>query len=252
MRLNLIRSVITGCATAICLSAPGCRPYTPPPGAGGYSTPTPVEDSTHHARPASAVSRRGADSTRGSDQRALPVPNSYLRTNAVNVASRRRQEMVRKLKTITFNEIQFDEIPLGEVMRYLKEETRKRDPEGKGLNFMLFSPAANDGVNMTRGPGPATSRQGVVVQPTLDLENVIIDIDPPLRDLPLLYVLDAITRKADAPIQFAVTDYAVVAWPKTPGESDRFFRTFRGSPGIFQQGLEGVIGIPANGVGLTQ
>ena len=87
---------------------------------------------------------------------------------------------------------------------------------------------------------------------SVDLENVVIDIDPPLRDLPLVYVLDAIAKKADSPIQFAVLDYAVVIMPKSPGQTDRFFRSFRANGDIFQQGLQGVQGVPFNGVGSSQ
>lgn len=253
MKLKHAGRIIAGFAALVCLVTQGCRPYTPPPGSGGRPAEIQRSAQTEPGKVSSSTARSNQSrSNTRPGKRALPVPNPYLRTNTVNVASRRRQEIVHKLKSITFDEIQFDEIPLGEVIRYLKEETAKRDPGKKGLNFMVFSPAAKDGVNVRRNPNPGSTDQGVVVEQTLDIENVVIDIDPPLRDLPLLHVLDAIMKKADAPIQFAVTDYAVVVWQKTPGESDRISRTFRGSPGNFQQGLEGVIGIPANGVGLAQ
>ncbi len=182
---------------------------------------------------------RSRQATRAS---ALSFPNAHLRTNTVNVTSQRRQEILHKLKTIMFDKIEYREIPLGEVVRHLNERTRELDPAEKGVQFMLLSPTATSEVSL-RSTAPAN---GVQFEEA-DLENVIVDIDPPLRDLPLIYVLDAIVKKADTAIQFAVTDYAVVIWPRAPGGEDRFFRTFRASPGFFQRGLEGVQGTPLGG-----
>lgn len=192
---------------------------------------------------------------------ALPVPNPYYRNRTPHTTSRRRQEILRKLKTITFDRIDYPGVPLGEVVRHLNEETKRLDPEKKGVNFMLLSPTATseasvqDLVNAPAGPGdpfaPPAGAAGVRLD-AADLENVTVNIDPPLSDLPLVHVLDAITKKADTLIQFAVTDYAVVIWPRTPRDADRFFRTFRSSPGAFQQGLEGVQGVPMTGVGAAQ
>lgn len=240
----------------------GCRPYTPPPGNPGahksarLSAPSTLPETRDSASVDDAPSRRVGIQT--------PVPNPYFRTNTVNVTSRRRQAILHKLKTITIEEIHFDEIPLPEVMRYLNAETKRLDADKQGVNFLLLSPAATDGVSVQVGGGnenpvpdpfgqtePVPAGEALVTQ-SVDLKSVVIDIDPPLRDMPLVYALDAIAKKADYPIQFAVTDYAVVVWPKSPGQTDRFFRSFRASGDLFQQGLEGVQGIPINGLGSSR
>lgn len=239
----------------------GCRPYTPPPGSSAtkYSADrSPSARSTRSDATASDI---------GPARRAevgLPVPNPYFRTNTINVTSRRRQAILHKLKTITFEEIHLDRIPLPEVIRYLNAETKRLDVDKQGVNFMLLSPAAADGVSIQFGggdangfpdpfadAGPVPADEARVIQ-TVDLENVVIKIDPPLRDMPLVYALDAIAKMADYPIQFAVTDYAVVVWPKTPGQTDRFFRSFRGSGDMFQQGLQNVQGVSFTGGGVSQ
>lgn len=235
----------------------GCRPYTPPPGssASKYS----ADRSPSGAASSDAGPAHGAEV-------GLPVPNPYFRTNTVNVTSRRRQAILHKLKTITFEEIHLDAVPLPEVIRYLNAETKRLDVDKQGVNFMLLSPAASDGVSIQFGgangnanaiPDPFAEAGAVPpgearVTQTVDLENVVIKIDPPLRDMPLVYALDAIAKCADSPIQFAVTDYAVVVWPKTPGQTDRFFRSFRGSGDMFQQGLQNVQGVSFTGGGVSR
>ena len=247
---------------AVCVFTIGCRPYTLPPGNPG--TRRGLANAAVPAQFEPQIITAGMDSSAPRGAAQSPVPNPYFRTNTVNVTTRRRQAILHKLKTITVEEIHLDEIPLSEVIRYLNSETKRLDPDKQGVNFLLLSPAATDGVSIVvDGPnaggvpdafGPAApipAGEARVIH-SVDLENVVIDIDPPLRDLPLVYVLDAIAKKADSPIQFAVLDYAVVIMPKSPGQTDRFFRSFRANGDIFQQGLQGVQGVPFNGVGSSQ
>ncbi len=239
--ITLLRIVVVA---ALALGA-GCRS----PSSGAQTWGFKPRSAEEPMRIAGRASARPASSARDAGQASnLPVPNPYYRNRTANTTSRRRQEIVRKLKTITFEKVEYPGIPLGEVVRHLNDETRRLDPGKEGINFLLLSPTATS----------EAGAQGLVVAPAdpadpfappaaagvrieeAELENVLINIDPPLRDLPLIHVLDAVTRKADAGIQFAVTDYAVVIWPKMPGDADRFFRNLRSSPGAFQQGLEGV------------
>ncbi len=92
-----------------------------------------------------------------------------------------RQRIMAVLTGIRLTEVSYD-LPLSEVVNRLRVESQKRDPAGTGVNFMIVG----------------------------DLNNVVIKIDPPLRDLRYIDLLDAITKVADKPIKFTVEDYAVV------------------------------------------
>lgn len=199
--------------------------------------------------PDAAITPVGRRSTRGNaptsvpvsaDPSALPVPNPYYRNRTANATSRRRQDIVRKLKTMTLDKVAYPGIPLGEVVRHLNEESIRLDPEGRGINFLVLSPAATSEAN-ARDPAGAPVAPGNRIEEA-DLENALVRLDPPLHDLSLIHALDAITKTAETSIQFAVTDYAVVIWPKTSRDPVLFQRSFRSSPGVFQQGLEGVQG----------
>ena len=73
---------------------------------------------------------------------SLPQPNAYANTNIV-YTSAGRQAILKKLQEIRLSELDFGEggLPLSEVMRNLKDESRKRDLAGKGINFTYNSHA---------------------------------------------------------------------------------------------------------------
>ena len=69
----------------------------------------------------------------------LPVPNPYL-TNTDVHTSVGREVLYRKLNNIRLDTIPWqDGLPLSEVIRYLTEQSRLRDPDKKGINF-IFNP----------------------------------------------------------------------------------------------------------------
>jgi len=219
---------------------------------------------------------------------SLPTPNPYFRTNNVNTSSRRRQVILRKLNSIVLDELLFDDLPLGEVVRFLDEEVRKQDPDGKGINFIinpfLDDRPSNQGVSSAGGGGgqggldggegggddggdpfgsggggapplldafgqPIGAAAGAGPADAIDLENVVVSIDPPLRDLMLIDALDAITKTADLPIKFIVEDYAIVFMQKSVDQPQLFTRIFKVDPNTFVQGLEGVTGLDISSLG---
>jgi hypothetical protein len=147
-----------------------------------------------------------------------------------------------KLDQIVLPELAFDGTPLPEVVRFLQEQARKLDPEGKGLNFIINSQLADLPPAQVSAPG-ATAAQAAppATVPQFDLATVQIKLSLPLRDLKLAHALDAIVKAADKPIKFSVEEYAVVfssrlyAAPLNP-------RVFKVDPNTFSQGLQGVVG----------
>ncbi len=179
-------------------------------------------------------------------QDGLAVPNPYARTNLV-FTTKGRQNIFVKLETIHLNEVSYD-LPLSEVLKTLRDEAKKRDPEQKGINF-LINPHSDAGVSAaptpeTPPPGAppgATPTAAVPVAPTtVDLTQVTIKISPPLTDVTLSDVLDAITKVADVPIKYTIEDYAVVFSPRPPEAVALYSKMFHVDPNTFVQGLEGV------------
>ena len=66
----------------------------------------------------------------------LPVPNPYARTNLV-YTGQGRQTIITKLDRIRLDTVKYDGLPLGEVIINLNDEAKKRDPEKRGINFLV-------------------------------------------------------------------------------------------------------------------
>jgi len=115
---------------------------------------------------------------------SLPVPNPMVSTNLV-YTSRGRQEIKSKLDRIRLNEVFYDGLPLGEVIKSLRDESRKRDPDKVGINFFINPNSDAPAV----APDP-----NLPAAPPADLNTVTIKVNPSLNDLRLADVLDLITR----------------------------------------------------------
>ncbi len=154
-----------------------------------------------------------------------------------------RQILIYKLETIRFESVAYDGLPLSEVVRSLRDETKKRDPEKKGINFMV-----NPNIPPTTGPSagvidPTTGLPVAAIAPSesLDVNSIAIKINPPLNDVRLVDVLDAIVKVADHPIKYAVEDYGVIfsamgAEPARPPEID--FTFDGGTPSDFLNAVQ--------------
>src|SRR6185369_16545857 len=66
----------------------------------------------------------------------LPEPNIYSRTNLV-FTSPTRQRIYAKLDRIRLDNVSYDGLPLSDVIKMLGDEAQRRDPEKRGLNFIL-------------------------------------------------------------------------------------------------------------------
>lgn len=173
----------------------------------------------------------------------LPPANPFARTNLVHT-SRGRQQIKSKLERIVLDEIKFEELPLSEVVRQLKDEARARDPDKQGINFFI-NPFLD---NAPAGGGTAvdpTTGQIIALPPAeqVNLNDVTVKIEPPLNRVTMSDLLDAITKSASSPIKVTIEDYAVVFTHKPAERAQLVTRFFRVNPNTFQQGLENVFGI---------
>ena len=192
---------------------------------------------------------------------SLPVPNPMAHTNLI-YTSTGRQTIMSKLDRIRLDNVgPWDNLPLSEVVRYLSEEARKRDPEKKGINFLIDPNQAAAPVYATSaggfggGPaaapaiaqGPIDPNTGLPMQTGLvpsseqvDINSISIRINPPLVDVRLADALNAIVTVADHPIKYSIEDYAVVFSLKGPETPRLYTRTFKVDPNTFYNGLESV------------
>ncbi len=176
----------------------------------------------------------------------LPVPNPYAMTNLVHTGAG-REAIYSKLDRIRLDTVSWPEgLPLSEVLRNLSDQTKLRDPDKKGINF-LFNP------NAPAASAPAAPAGGAqTIDPTTGLpvaapaaagESVdasSINIKLTLNDVRLADVLEAIILVADHPIKYSLEDYGIVFSSKGPEQAQLETRTFKVDPNTFYQGLESV------------
>ncbi len=126
-------------------------------------------------------------------------------------AVRGRQVISNKLDRIRLNTVRYDGLPLSEVVINLRDEAMKRDPDKKGINFLInpnTPPAITPVMALVLGPDgnpvPAPPPEAV------DINAIMVKINPPLNDVRLVDVLDAVVKVAERPIRYSVEDYGVV------------------------------------------
>jgi len=172
---------------------------------------------------------------------ALLSPNPVLGSNTI-YTSKGRQAIHSKLDRIRIDSLTYDGLPLGEVVKSLSEEARRRDPDRRGINIIVSANA--DPPSAPPAPiDPATGlpvATGAVAEP-IDLATTTIRIVPPLTDITLGQALDAIQKVSDRPIKYSIEDYAIVFSPKAAETPPLYTRTFRIDPNTFVQGLKGVV-----------
>jgi Flp pilus assembly secretin CpaC/tetratricopeptide (TPR) repeat protein len=214
------------------------------------------------ARYKQAELRRGSESKRAMVQveeawdepkkrDLLPQPNPYARTNLIHT-SKGRQAIAIKLDKIRLDSVNFEGLPLSEVIKVLNDEARKRDPEKRGLNFII-NPNAEPAqtVPTTTGLDPTTGLPVTTAAPAepVDVGAISIKLSPALTDVRLADALDAIVKVAERPIKFSIEDYAIVFSLKGPEPAPLFTRIIKVDPNTFVQGLESVMGFPFGSTG---
>lgn len=171
----------------------------------------------------------------------LPTPNLHVRSNIV-YTGKGRQAIHSKLERIRLDSLSYDGLPLGEVVKSLSEEARKRDPEKRGINIIVSANADPPAAP----PAPIDPATGLPIASSaaaepIDLGSTTIRIVPPLTDITLGQALDAIQKVADRPLKYSIEEYAIVFSPKSTEVPPLYTRTFKIDPNTFVQGLAGVV-----------
>lgn len=132
----------------------------------------------------------------------LPVPNPYAHTNLIHT-SPTRQAIVSKLDRIRLDSVRYEGLPLSEVIISLSDESRKRDPDKRGINFLISQTADSSGSQAPTQVQIGPDGQPLPAPPseTVDISGIQIKINPPLTDIRLADALDAIIKVAEKPIK---------------------------------------------------
>jgi type II secretory pathway component GspD/PulD (secretin)/beta-lactamase regulating signal transducer with metallopeptidase domain len=167
---------------------------------------------------------------------AAPNPSSH--TNLVQT-SPARQAMLAKLDRIRLDSVSFDGQPLSEVVRILNAETRKRDPEKRGINFLINQSIDRGGAAATTAPvlGPDGNPLPAPSPERVDMGAIAIKINPPLTNIRLADVLDAIVKVADPPMKYSISDYAILFSLRGRETTPLYVRTFKVDPKTILQSL---------------
>jgi Flp pilus assembly secretin CpaC len=174
----------------------------------------------------------------------LPVPNPFATTNLIHTGPG-RQSIQSKLHRIVINEVLFDGLSLPDVLNYLYQTAQARDPDRHGINFLI-----NPNIVVPFAAAPLidpTTGQPIPQQPMepMDMDGVMIRIVPPLRNVRLSDVLEAIVRVASQPIRYSIEEFGIVFSQKPPDESLALeTRIFRVNPNTFVEGLYAVGSFP--------
>jgi beta-lactamase regulating signal transducer with metallopeptidase domain len=175
------------------------------------------------------------------------VPKTENRTAEVKRWSNAARIRV-KLNQIVLDQVRYDGLPLGEVIRQLMEESRRRDPERQGINFLVV----NNVVPNNQTIDPATGLPIASSEP-VDVNSTTVRIDPGLNNVRLSDVLEAIVTVADRPLRYSIYDYGVVFSldPMQGTKEEMITETFQVQPDIFFKGIESAFGIevPRDAVG---
>ncbi|HEV2693738.1 MAG TPA: hypothetical protein VG347_12675 [Verrucomicrobiae bacterium] len=195
-----------------------------------------------------------------------PIANAYA-TNTLIYTGPGRQGIVAKLDKIRLDTVSYDGLPLSEVVRQLTEQSKLRDPERKGINFLINPNADQSGPAIAGGnpggfggiPGgaapapaaidpatglPASPAAGAGGSEKVDI-GTAVTVKLGLADVRLADVLDAIVMVCDHPdghpIKYSILDFGVVFADKGSFEPVPLFtRTFKVDPNTFYSGLESV------------
>jgi beta-lactamase regulating signal transducer with metallopeptidase domain len=157
---------------------------------------------------------------RAFEKNLLAAPNAFTNATLPYIG---REVVTNKLAQIQLPEFgPFDDRLLTEVLRFLEEETKRRDPEQKGLRFFLT------GQN-ERLPGENVEA---------DLLNTHVRVGTTIPDVSVQKILEILTQAATQPLKFSVENFGVTFSLRDVSAPDLHTRFFKLEPGTLGYNLE--------------
>ncbi|HON07504.1 MAG TPA: hypothetical protein PLW02_05315, partial [Verrucomicrobiota bacterium] len=169
----------------------------------------------------------------------LPVPNPYARSTRPHTSAG-RQAIQDKLNKIVLNEVFYDGLRLEDVVKNLSDESKKRDPDKKGINILLSANA--DPQKQSGGTNQIDPATGMPLPPPepVNINDIQVKINPALSDLRLIDVLEILTKVTSPKIKYSIEDYAVILSFKSDEAEPLYTRVFKVDANTFIQGLQNV------------
>ena len=120
-------------------------------------------------------------------------------------------DILEKLDKIAIKSINFDEVPIDAAILFLKTESRKADPTGKGVNFFL----------KLEPPKPKPQEQK---EAPLNLENAKPKnqhlITMAIDNISLRNAIDSICKSAD--LKYKISKYAIEIFSQNVNVADLY------------------------------
>ena len=140
-------------------------------------------------------------------------------------------------------------LSLGAVLDQLEELSRQRDPEHEGIRFVVAASPGAAPAAQTRGEPKNQASGATSTQQTENdlLTQVRVAVRPPLRRVPLAFVLQVVAHRAEGPplpdasgLIWTVGDSAVILSPPTKDAERLESKNYRVDPSTFLSKVEQV------------
>lgn len=176
---------------------------------------------------------------RNQDDGAVRLQHPFLvQTNPFPGTLNRRQVINRKLDAIRFGSVSYDHLPLYELIDKLNDQVRSLDPEKRGVDFALSSVGRSGGTRDKSAPATGAPLAANPTDGVDDIGQIPISILPPLTDVRVLDVLDAVVKAASRPIKYSIEDSGVVFSAKRANEpAPLYVRIIKVDPERLSNGL---------------
>ncbi|MDW8343751.1 MAG: tetratricopeptide repeat protein [Verrucomicrobiae bacterium] len=173
------------------------------------------------------------------EQRWLPSISAEVKRaaqaepEAADRDSRAKAEMNRKLSSIVIEQISFRDAVITDVVNFLSEESRRKDPTGVNIVLQLGEMGVGAPTAPAPTPVPGAPEEGLPVAPAPTIDTAGIPrITVTLFNIPLGEALRLITQAAG--LKFRVEPYAVVILPKAAPEEDLITRSYPVEAGVIR------------------
>ena len=144
----------------------------------------------------------------------------------------RTAEIMEKLNTIIFPEINFREAVVSDVVKFLSDESRRLDKAGVGVNIVIGGGIEEGGGEVTPAVTPEAGQPAAAVAPAAARIAGSRKISLNLRNVPLIEVLKYVTQLGN--LKFRIESSAVLILPPEAPEGQMVTRSYPVSPGAFK------------------